>query len=113
MYARCMQSVGQEESVITKKTSPKGRSVRITFELPAGIAEQRVSVVGDFNDWDPERHPMKLDPKRGVWTTAISFKPGTVHEFRYFIDGDRWANEDEADRVTPTPYFSENSVLEV
>jgi len=28
---------------------------------------QRVSVVGDFNDWDGRRHPMRLRPEAGIW----------------------------------------------
>ncbi|MBV8635171.1 MAG: 1,4-alpha-glucan branching enzyme, partial [Burkholderiaceae bacterium] len=27
----------------------------------------RVSVVGDFNQWDGRRHPMRLRPEAGVW----------------------------------------------
>lgn len=34
---------------------------------------QRVSVVGDFNDWDGRRHPMRLHPGAGLWDI---FLPG-------------------------------------
>lgn len=97
--------------MITKKVSPKGRSVRVTFELPSDAALQKVAVAGDFNEWDTEDKTMKLDKKKGVWKTAISFKPGESHEFRYFIDGQSWRNDEEADGYAPNPYFGENSVL--
>ena len=41
---------------------------------------QRVSVVGDFNDWDGRRHPMRLRPEAGVWEL---FLPGVVLGQRY------------------------------
>ena len=99
--------------MIAKKTSPKGKSVRVTFELPADIASDSAAVAGTFNEWDVTKHPMKFDEKKGVWTKSISFKPGETVEFRYFIDENEWRNEEEADGYSATPYFSENSVLEL
>lgn len=97
--------------MIRKQVSRKGRSVRVTFELPSEIASERIAVAGDFNDWDTENHSMRLDEKRGVWKTSISFKPGESHEFRYFVDGRTWCNDETADGYAPNPYFSENCIL--
>lgn len=97
--------------MINKKFSPKGRSVRVTFELPSAVASERVAVAGDFNEWSTENDTMQFDEKRGVWKTAISLKPGAKHEFRYFVDGRIWQNDEEADGYAPNPYFGENSVL--
>ncbi len=36
----------------------------------------RVSVIGDFNDWDGRRHVMRLHPGNGVWEIFI---PGVGH----------------------------------
>jgi 1,4-alpha-glucan branching enzyme len=99
--------------MIEKKSSPKGKSVKVEFSLPADAASDSVTVVGDFNDWDKEKHPMKLDQKRGVWTAAIALKPGTAYQFRYYVDGTDWRNDESADRYESNPYFSENSVVEV
>jgi 1,4-alpha-glucan branching enzyme len=41
---------------------------------------RRVSVVGDFNDWDGRRHPMRLHPGPGVWEL---FLPGLDEGARY------------------------------
>ena len=97
--------------MIAKKVSPKGKSVRVTFELPAEAATDSAAVVGSFNEWDINKHPMTFDKKKGVWTKSISFTPGETVEFRYFIDERQWRNEEEADGYTETPFFSENSVL--
>ena len=97
--------------MIAKKTSPKGKSVRVTFELPAETATSSAAVAGTFNEWDVTKHPMKFNKKKGVWTTSISFKPGETIEFRYFIDESEWRNDEDADGTASTPFLSENSVL--
>lgn len=99
--------------MIDKKASPKGKTVRVTFELPAEAAQESVSVVGDFNDWDTKKGRMKLDQKKNVWTKAVSLKPGSTYRFRYYIDGSQWQNDDQADRQEPSPYASDNSVIDV
>ena len=40
----------------------------------------RVSVVGDFNDWDGRRHSMRLHPANGIWEI---FLPGVTSGARY------------------------------
>lgn len=99
--------------MIEKQVSPKGKSVRVTFELPAEAAEKSVALVGSFNDWDVQKDTLKLNKKKGVWTKSISFKPGETVEFRYFVDEAQWVNDETADRYESTPYFSENSVIEL
>jgi 1,4-alpha-glucan branching enzyme len=45
---------------------------------------EAVSVVGDFNGWDRESHPMRNRPAAGVWETFIpGVGPGTL--YKYFI----------------------------
>ncbi|MFG2982272.1 isoamylase early set domain-containing protein [Streptomyces sp. NPDC048258] len=68
----------------------------VTFVLPADIPPGPVSVVGDFNDWDPHAHPLvpRRDDARAV-TVALPRK--TSHSFRYLAAGDYWFNDDSAD----------------
>ena len=105
------QTISLSDLMILKKTSPKGRSVRVTFELPLEQARHSACVVGSFNKWDTAEHPMERNDCRGVWTKSLSFKPGTHIEFRYFVDGHEWQNEPQADSQAPNPHYSENSVL--
>jgi 1,4-alpha-glucan branching enzyme len=43
---------------------------------------RRVSVVGDFNDWDGRRHPMRLRHEAGVWELFIPRVPlGTIYKY--------------------------------
>lgn len=99
--------------MIEKKVSPRGKSVRVTFELPADAAQESVAVVGDFNDWNAEKDQMKLDKKKGVWTKSISLKPDNSYQFRYYVDGSEWRNDEQADRYVANEYFSENGVIEL
>ena len=42
----------------------------------------RVSVVGDFNEWDGRRHPMRIRGGSGVWELFIpGLSPGALYKF--------------------------------
>ncbi|GIV57625.1 MAG: glycoside hydrolase [Bacteroidetes bacterium] len=97
--------------MINKKVSPKGTKVRVTFELPGDVATKEVAVVGDFNEWNPEEGKMTFVKSRNVWKKEVSLDAGKTYQFRYFIDGETWANDEEADGAVPNEYFSQNSVL--
>ncbi len=46
---------------------------------------ERVSVIGDFNNWDPERHPMSLRGEAGVWETFIpEIRSGALYKYRVY-----------------------------
>lgn len=51
---------------------------------------RRVSVVGDFNDWDGRRHPMRVHPGCGIWEIFIpGIGEGAVYKFEILgMDGD-------------------------
>lgn len=43
---------------------------------------ERISIVGDFNDWDGRRHPMRVRGGSGLWELFIpGVKPGTIYKF--------------------------------
>jgi 1,4-alpha-glucan branching enzyme len=44
-----------------------------------------VSVVGDFNDWDPKAHPMKRMTDRS-WLATIHLRHGH-HRYAFLVDG--------------------------
>lgn len=99
--------------MIEKTPVANRKTVKVTFALPADAAEKSVAVVGDFNEWDENKDKMKLDKKNGVWSKTLTLKSGNSYQFRYFVDESKWVNDDQADRIVPSPYFSENSVVEV
>jgi len=84
---------------------------KVTFTVPATEAE-RVSVVGDFNSWNPEKSTLKK-LKNGNFKGTFSLPKNNEFEFRYIIDG-MYANDKDADRFQWNDYAgTENAVLEV
>ncbi|WP_328618953.1 isoamylase early set domain-containing protein [Streptomyces sp. NBC_00354] len=77
-----------------ERTLRKDRT-EVTFILPADIPPGPVSVVGDFNDWQPGGHTLKArtDGKRAV-TVALPME--SVHSFRYLAAGGYWFNDESA-----------------
>ena len=42
----------------------------------------RVSVIGDFNDWDGRRHLLRLHPGNGIWEIFVpGVSPGALYKF--------------------------------
>jgi 1,4-alpha-glucan branching enzyme len=74
-----------DELIKVAKPARNG-TVRVTFELPAAEPEGGVSVVGDFNGWDPYAHPLR---KRGngARTAVINVPAGSTLHFRYLAEG--------------------------
>ena len=96
-----------------KKTYTKtGRSCRVTFQLPAEAQALTAALSGDFNDWDPKRHPMKRR-KDGGFSVSLFLKPGQSYRFRYFLDGERWENDWGADEYLPNKFGTDDSVVKV
>src|SRR3546814_6663995 len=40
---------------------------------------RRVAVVGDFNEWDGRKHPMRLRRECGVWEVFVPGEIGRAH----------------------------------
>lgn len=68
----------------------------ITFVLPADIPPGPVSVVGDFNDWDPHAHPLRAG-EGATRAVTVALPAKSSHSFRYLAAGDYWFNEESAD----------------
>ena len=77
------------------KTTKPGRNgtVRVTFALPVDEPDGAVSVVGNFNDWDPFAHPLRLRANR-TRSAAVTVPAGTTLHFRYLGEGGRWFDDE-------------------
>lgn len=73
-------------------------AVTVTFILPANLPHAPVSVVGNFNDWMPSRHPLIRRPD-GTLSTTVVCAPGTLLHFRYLGGDGVWFDELSADRI--------------
>jgi len=107
-----------EEQIISgikKEYRARTNVCKVTFILPNSAAPDSTSVhlVGEFNNWDINAHPMKR-LKNGEYAITLELAPGRDYEFRYLIDQYRWENDYHADKYTKSPFGdSDNSVVTV
>lgn len=88
---------------------------KVTFELPSSITEtaRTANVVGEFNNWDLNKHPMKKT-KNGKFSLSLELSRNEEYEFRYLVNGTDWETNFEADALAPVPWGDEyNSVVKV
>lgn len=94
------------------KTKPQAN---VTFEFPkeAAVEASKVTLVGEFNDWNETATELKK-LKSGTFKTTIKLESGKEYQFRYLIDGEVWENDWSADGyVANNLTFEENSVVAV
>jgi 1,4-alpha-glucan branching enzyme len=48
---------------------------------------KRVSLIGDFNAWQSDAHPMKLQPD-GAWLVQVELSHGH-HRYLFYVDGQK------------------------
>jgi hypothetical protein len=77
-----------------------GGKNRVTFSLPPGEPAGAVSVVGDFNAWEPGRH--ELVARRGGRRSVSVVLPAGEHRFRYLATDGVWLDDHSADQVDTT-----------
>lgn len=94
-----------------RKTSP---TVAVTFAVPdPDDPKQRVSVVGDFNGWDPSVNPLKRKKHGEVRSVTVTLAVGGVYRFRYVTDSGDWFDDETADRFEPNEYGGKDGVLDL
>ena len=82
--------------------------VKVTFVLPEDSPP--ASVVGDFNDWDPEANRL-IRRSNQTYSTAVILEPNQRYAFRYRTEDGAWFNEPEADAQEPNEFGEQNSIL--
>jgi hypothetical protein len=99
---------------IDKKYLKARPACKVTFVLPKDAAAdaQSVCILGEFNNWSPEAHPLRR-LEDGDFTVTLELETGRSYRFRYMIDGWKYENDWYADRYEPNPYGGEDSVVDV
>lgn len=72
---------------------------------------KRVSVVGEFNDWEVDELPMTR-VRDGVWTTTVPLAPGR-HVYAFVVDGTLLVADPRAPKSGDADYGREGSVVMV
>jgi hypothetical protein len=87
------------------------RGVPVAFGLQLANAKS-VSVVGDFNGWDPTAAPMERVGGTGAWSATVLAKPGR-HVYAFMVDGATLMADPRAPRARSTDFGGDASVLMV
>jgi 1,4-alpha-glucan branching enzyme len=92
-----------------KATHSKVHKRRVSFSLEAPQARQ-VSLVGDFNAWDPQKHVMKKGAD-GIWEKTVILVPGT-YEYKFYQDR-QWIVDPQNDRQCTNRFGTRNNIVVV
>jgi len=92
-----------------KQMQKKTKRRRVTFAFDAPEIK-KVSLVGEFNNWDPAKHPMKCD-NNGLWTKTVMLEPG-IYEYKFLAD-DNWMTDTKNDHSRFNCYGTLNSLITV
>ncbi len=98
--------------MLKKNYTKSGRSCRVTFKVPAEIEAETIVLLGDFNAWDAESHPLTRR-KDGSHSTTVSLEAGQDYRFRYLLDSDRWVNDEAADRKIANRFGTRDGVVTI
>ncbi len=98
--------------MISKAYSKTGRVCRVTFRIPPGSGAERASLVGSFNEWNADAHPMTRR-KDGSFSVTVTLPAGRRYALRYLLDGTRWLTDPEADEIVDNPYGEKDGVIAV
>jgi 1,4-alpha-glucan branching enzyme len=65
---------------------------------------ETVSVIGDFNAWDPRAHPLQPRGSSGIWEGVVAgVGPGTIYKFHIVARGRQWTG----DKADPFAFLAE------
>ncbi|NOX17203.1 MAG: glycoside hydrolase family 13 [Chlorobi bacterium] len=100
---------------LKKEYSKNQKICKVTFSIPKEIADNfgQISLVGDFNHWDPAANLFAETKSSGEYVSAVELSAENKYRFRYLADGVHWFNENEADDEEQNDFGSKNSVLVV
>lgn len=92
----CLTSLVWIAALADTGDSAVATRVPVQFVVLAGDAHT-VSLVGDFNDWNPGATPME-PTAGGTWSIVVQLEPGPV-TYSFLVDGVEWRADPSAAAV--------------
>ena len=83
--------------------------VRFVVVMPTA---HRVTLVGDFNGWNPATTPLAQDAAGRVWTVSMPLPAGT-YQYAFVVDGKTWMADPTAPIRLEDEFGTPSSVLTV
>ncbi len=104
-------SAAVEQPSVEATDEPGPEPAVVTFRLPRSVGAQVATVVGEFNGWSPDAHPMA--PEDDAFVARIPLEPGRAYRYRYLLDGARWENDWAADGYVPNEFGGDDSLIDL
>lgn len=89
-------------------SAPHDVRVRFTYHAPGAST---VTIVGDFNRWDPAAIPLRRSADGTTWEVEVPLSPGR-YAYSFYVDG-KFARDPAAPQVRDDDFGSPNSVVMV
>jgi 1,4-alpha-glucan branching enzyme len=80
---------------------------RVTFSFESSDAKE-VILLGDFNNWNAKKHPMKNN-ENGMWNTSVVIPPGR-YEYKFLVDR-QWEEDPQNDQTCLNCFGTYNNVF--
>lgn len=91
-----------------KPTQPGTKAVSFHLDAPDATS---VTLVGDFNSWDPNASKLRQS-KSGGWQGTVRLTPG-VYQYKFVVNGMEWREDPQNPKQESNSYGTMNSVCEV
>jgi 1,4-alpha-glucan branching enzyme len=108
--ARSNSTSQEEQAVIKRVPASRKDEVKVQFIVPNERAPARLSVVGDFNGWDPGAHPLRKR-NNGTCSVSVSLPAGGRYAFRYVTNDGQWLDDDHAHAFEPNGFGGVNGIV--
>jgi 1,4-alpha-glucan branching enzyme len=95
--------------MMKKKSLKKANQEEVVFAIDAQDARE-VYLLGDFNHWDPKKHPLKRKG-RNRWEASVTLPQGQ-YEYKFLVDG-QWVEDPLNDQVCRNCFGTYNNVFNV
>jgi hypothetical protein len=92
--------------------APKAGLVEVRLVLEAPQAKT-VSVVGDWNAWDPGRDRLRDPDGDGTWEIRLRLHKGEELRYQFLIDGESWVADPQAPLQIDDSFGGTSSVLQI
>jgi len=97
----------------TRLRRPAGEeTVVVRFVLEAPQAG-RVSVVGDWNNWNPDKDRLRDEDGDGPWEVTLHLQKGQEARYQFLVDGERWMADPRAPLQLDDGFGGITSVLQI
>lgn len=84
--------------MIKRSSTGTAAAVKVTFVLSTEQVDQAVSVVGEFNDWNPLTHPMRKR-SNGTRSVSVELPVGRAYRFKYLAADGSWLIDPDVEAV--------------